>query len=327
MIARPFELYRFDFYPADWILSRRTRTMTLAQRGAYIDLLVYSARVGPLPNDHAALASMLGITAAEFATIWCEPLASCWIDAGGSMILNPRLEHERSQAASRSAKRSAAGRAANEARWHAAASSPCTPTTQNQNSENDKAIGSNSDPIRTKRPVWEAVCEEVIGLDSPELAAWMAACADRAAGRRDWSHTPLKPPGWKRTLNTWKPRGLEAFQAAVRHTNEHPWEGLFAPKGGHAAAPAAGTSPAEAWAEVLEQRKRLEAWRSEKRRVEWKGVEVAPFEPKWSSARVEHAATSVNWRGDWSGTPESITRAQFERYYAQFAAKPTAMGA
>lgn len=83
------------FYPADYLAG--TRYMTLAERGAYTDLLFIAWNSGnPLPKDATRLARLVGCTPKEFKRIWpavCEK----FVDTPDGYI-NERLEAERTNA-------------------------------------------------------------------------------------------------------------------------------------------------------------------------------------------------------------------------------------
>ena len=56
------------WFPRDYLAA--TRSLTLAERGAYTDLLFYSWDIGALPDDTKRIARMLGVDESEFAAIW-----------------------------------------------------------------------------------------------------------------------------------------------------------------------------------------------------------------------------------------------------------------
>jgi len=90
----------FQFYPADYLSSRTIRRLTLEQRGAWLELICSEWLDGPLENDPAELASIVGVSAKEFARLW-PGLDRCFELENGKLV-NPRLEREReAQAANR----------------------------------------------------------------------------------------------------------------------------------------------------------------------------------------------------------------------------------
>jgi uncharacterized protein YdaU (DUF1376 family) len=74
----------------------QTRALSLAARGALIDLLMLSWTNGPLPTDPDRLAAMLGATPVEWRKIWPE-ISRWWtsIDAG---LVHGELEKRRVEA-------------------------------------------------------------------------------------------------------------------------------------------------------------------------------------------------------------------------------------
>jgi uncharacterized protein YdaU (DUF1376 family) len=56
------------FFVSDYL--GKTRHLTLAERGAYCDLLFHSWNIGPLPKERNRLASMLGCTPKELSAVW-----------------------------------------------------------------------------------------------------------------------------------------------------------------------------------------------------------------------------------------------------------------
>lgn len=85
----------FPFYAADWLADMEVATMTLAQKGAYVDLLCYQWREGALPNDPGRLATMLRVTRREFSKKLWPALERFFPDSGEKNRRNLRLERER----------------------------------------------------------------------------------------------------------------------------------------------------------------------------------------------------------------------------------------
>lgn len=84
----------FQFYPKDWIV--KTRAMSLAARGAYVDLLAnawldrtMAGGVPSLPNDEPSLRRIIGATEQEWSAIREELLAK--FEAKENRLINPRL--------------------------------------------------------------------------------------------------------------------------------------------------------------------------------------------------------------------------------------------
>jgi uncharacterized protein YdaU (DUF1376 family) len=85
----------FQFYVKDWLSSSTVRAMSLAARGAYIDLLAFAWQSQPfatLPNDPAQLRRLVGAESAEWADIWPQVQACFEVEDGH--LLNRRLQVE-----------------------------------------------------------------------------------------------------------------------------------------------------------------------------------------------------------------------------------------
>lgn len=89
-------LPRMPWFPRDYLAS--TRHFSLAERGAYSDLLFLSWEIGPLPNDPVRLARLLGCSPQEFEHVW-EVIQEKFCDCGDGTgrLVNIRLEQHRRQ--------------------------------------------------------------------------------------------------------------------------------------------------------------------------------------------------------------------------------------
>ncbi len=116
-------LAMLPFFVRDYIAA--TRHLTLAERGALLDLLFQLWELGALPKDPARLARVAGATPEEFAEVW-PAIRSKFVETETGLI-NTRLEEHRAESMRRSAK----ARASAEARWggqsHAIASANALP--------------------------------------------------------------------------------------------------------------------------------------------------------------------------------------------------------
>ena len=81
-------------WPADWLSG--TRILSLAQRGALIDLLSHSWLFGALPREPIALARILGVGVEEFNLVWPD-VASFFRESLAGLI-NDKLETDRVKA-------------------------------------------------------------------------------------------------------------------------------------------------------------------------------------------------------------------------------------
>lgn len=84
------------WFPRDFIAS--TRAMSVAERGAYRELLDFQWEMGRLPADHERLARLLGCSVAEFEQWW--PAIEGKFVRSGNQIFNKRMEEHRRKALS-----------------------------------------------------------------------------------------------------------------------------------------------------------------------------------------------------------------------------------
>jgi uncharacterized protein YdaU (DUF1376 family) len=104
------------WFPRDYMCS--TRTLSLAQRGAYTDLLFWSWDNGPLPSDHESLMRILSCTSKEFEHVWpaiCDKFVE-YPDGLGRLV-NLRLEEERKKYSDYRRRQSEGGRKGAEKKW------------------------------------------------------------------------------------------------------------------------------------------------------------------------------------------------------------------
>jgi uncharacterized protein YdaU (DUF1376 family) len=85
-----------------------TRHMSLAERGAYTDLLFFQWENGQLPKEPERLARLISCTIDELAAVW-SVIGGKFVE-GGSGLLNERLEQHRTKAIALSEKRASSGR-------------------------------------------------------------------------------------------------------------------------------------------------------------------------------------------------------------------------
>jgi uncharacterized protein YdaU (DUF1376 family) len=93
-------LAMLPFWPRDYIAA--TRHLSLAERGAYTDLLFLSWEMGSLPKDPARLARLVGSGADEFAQVW--PTIRAKFTETDDGLVNARLEEHRTESIRRSDK-------------------------------------------------------------------------------------------------------------------------------------------------------------------------------------------------------------------------------
>lgn len=84
-------LAMLPWFVRDYIAA--TRHLSLAERGAYTDLLFLSWEIGALPKDTARLARLVGCSVEEFAEVWGAIQGKFTETEAG--LTNPRLEEHR----------------------------------------------------------------------------------------------------------------------------------------------------------------------------------------------------------------------------------------
>jgi uncharacterized protein YdaU (DUF1376 family) len=112
--SKPKSLAMLPLFVRDYLAA--TRHMTLAERGAYTDLLFFSwDSGGPLPKDPARLAALINCTPKVFSTIW-PSVREKFIETEAGYI-NERLEAERRRSLEMREKASEKASAAARAMW------------------------------------------------------------------------------------------------------------------------------------------------------------------------------------------------------------------
>ncbi len=135
----PSPLPYFQFFARDWLSSSGTRDMSLAARGAYIDLLSYQWEDGDLPDSLPVLAKRLGVSLQEFEAIWPELEGSFERDENGR-LRNPRLDEERAHVMGLSSIRSMSGKKGGRPRKQAESNEESKPEpNEKQNESKTKA--------------------------------------------------------------------------------------------------------------------------------------------------------------------------------------------
>lgn len=85
----------FQFYPRDFLVSRKVDRMSMTERGIYITLLAHCWIDRGLPNDLAELAATCRMKPAQFEKIWSSGALRQCFELRGDRFQNPRLEVER----------------------------------------------------------------------------------------------------------------------------------------------------------------------------------------------------------------------------------------
>lgn len=104
----------FAFYPDDYIAG--TRCLSLAAKGAFVDLLSYQFSNGSIPSDEKVLCRIVGASSKEWRSIRGEVLPKFEDDGEGGMI-NRRMEKEREEREGIRIARVAAASKGKEKRW------------------------------------------------------------------------------------------------------------------------------------------------------------------------------------------------------------------
>lgn len=87
----------FQFYPKDWLSNGKVKSMTLEERGAYIDLLAIYWNEGGLPSEPMALSRLLGVPLRTFNRLW-KNVSRCF-EVVGPNLSQSRLEIEKAKQA------------------------------------------------------------------------------------------------------------------------------------------------------------------------------------------------------------------------------------
>jgi len=93
----PSPNHYFQFRHRDWLSSSTVRRMSLAERGAYIELLSYQWEDGFIPDDIEELSRMIGVSLADFRKLWPRLEQSFPLAEIGKRV-NPVMEKDRIEA-------------------------------------------------------------------------------------------------------------------------------------------------------------------------------------------------------------------------------------
>lgn len=104
----------YPHFAQDWLAG--TAHLSLECQGAYKRLCDHEWIDGPLPNDHAKLARLLGVTPRRFEKIWAD-LSDHFLVGVDGRLYNDRLERERLIQQGFRLVKSASGKAGAEKRW------------------------------------------------------------------------------------------------------------------------------------------------------------------------------------------------------------------
>ncbi len=85
----------FQFYPRDFLSSRKVDRMSMTERGIYITLLAHCWIDRGLPTDMSELAYACRMKADKFERIWTRGVLHQCFELRNDRFVNPRLEVER----------------------------------------------------------------------------------------------------------------------------------------------------------------------------------------------------------------------------------------
>jgi len=127
----------FPFYGSDFFESESVKMMTWEERGIYLALLWHAWVHGSIPADLELVRRIVGLNQEEMREKW-KIIGRCWVQGEPGRLVNRRLEDVRAARARYRERRSAAGKAGNNARWGAVA---------NGSQTDDPAIATTSPPF------------------------------------------------------------------------------------------------------------------------------------------------------------------------------------
>ena len=167
----------FQFYPRDFLLSRRVNRMSMTERGIYITLLAMCWIDGGISTDLDQVARDLGQKPVKFRTMWDRgALRECFTEKHGRLI-NVRLEEERRKQNEYRTKQATAAAM----RWHklpnASVSDPSRSVSDPSLKKEQKISAepqADSSPIILKFPT-VGKGPKAWGLTEAQIAEWSAA--------------------------------------------------------------------------------------------------------------------------------------------------------
>lgn len=95
-MAREGKAPAFQFYAADWLADEDVRAMSLAERGAYIDLLAFCWREGSIPDDIDRCARLLGCASKEMRAVWAT-VRERFAEGDAGRLVSKRMEAQRAE--------------------------------------------------------------------------------------------------------------------------------------------------------------------------------------------------------------------------------------
>ncbi len=171
----------FSWYPKDWLSDVTVRTMSHAERAAYVDLLCFCWIEDTLPAEPKALAQLLGVSPRMFAR-WWPKLRTCFEEEAGR-LRHRRLDQERADQAKWRASRAAAGRKGAARRWHSHGIAMTQPAAEDGDAKaRPMAEHAVADDTAIAEPVPEQAMADDTAIDGPMLGNGIAVRCSQIAG-------------------------------------------------------------------------------------------------------------------------------------------------
>lgn len=128
----------FKFYSADWLSSSKIRSLTLEEKGLFVDMMAVSWQETPpgtLPVDKKILAIILGRNTRQLSSKSVRNLLELWPETDGRLV-NKKMYEIGQELENKHAKLSEAGKRGNQKRW-GGDSGGDSPSDRNPDSETD----------------------------------------------------------------------------------------------------------------------------------------------------------------------------------------------
>jgi uncharacterized protein YdaU (DUF1376 family) len=131
----------FQFYAKSWLSA--TRVISVAARGAYMDLLAWSWDNGPIPKSDKAKAGIVGVSEAQFKRLWSE-FSLKWQETAVGLV-NVRLEQQRSELHAFRQGKVESGRRGAESRWQKDGSAIGSPSKKDGSTSSSTSSSTNQE--------------------------------------------------------------------------------------------------------------------------------------------------------------------------------------
>jgi len=253
----------FAFYVDDY--SGGTRTMSLAAKGAFVDLLGYQFQNGSVPDDDRLICRILGCLPAEWEDVRAEVMAK--FDPGPNGLINHRMCLECLERESYREKAAANGRKGGRPRKtepfsvenrtlseNETQKKASTSTSTSTSSSESPPPATTPDKKAASRPLSchevEAYAKELGMPASDGTAFW-----DAKEGN-GWKNGRNPVKDWRATFRNWKSNGYHPSQKGLK--NGKPAVPVYKPKDG-----APSTLPPDYW-EIDMRRRAKESKDSQK---------------------------------------------------------------